>query len=151
MATRVKKRVGDRGVVVGTGTYGGPIKEQAAFVLKMAECVDAVVVNTATLVPQEADDAAWQAAAQELLDLTGSVPLGLYECPVPYKRLLSPALIKWCADSGRFHFHKDTCCNMPEIEAKLKAVGAAPATAGDAGAAPNPFRFYNANVETLLP
>jgi 4-hydroxy-tetrahydrodipicolinate synthase len=152
MAKLVKKIAGSRGVVVGTGTYGGSIEEQAAFVVKMGECCDAVVVNTATLVPQEADDAAWQAAAAKLLELTGSVPLGLYECPVPYKRLLSPELIKWCADSGRFHFHKDTCCNMGEIKAKLAAVGAKPPTPGNGSAASdNPFRFYNANVETLLP
>ena len=29
----------------------------------------------------EEDDAIWMANAQKLLDLTGSVPLGLYECP----------------------------------------------------------------------
>ena len=163
-ATRVKKVVGKRGVVVSTGTYGGPIEEQAAFVKKMGKCCDAVVVNTATLVPQDASDAAWKVAATKLLELTGNVPLGLYECPVPYKRLLSPALIKWCADSGRFHFHKDTCCNMEEIRAKLEAIGAPPPTLAfehggfepvkkkqkvKAGGA-SPFRFYNANVETLL-
>ena len=163
LATHVKKRVGGRGAVVGTGTYGGTIEEQAAFVNKMGKCCDAVVVNTATLVPQEASEAEWQAAAAKLLKLTGAVPLGLYECPVPHKRLLSPAMMKWCADSGRFHFHKDTCCNMPEISAKLEAVGAA-AAAGSGGKRPakkqkkaevaaetTPFRFYNANVETLLP
>ena len=148
LAAHVKKAVGKRGVVVSTGTYGGPIEDQAAFVVRMGKCCDAVVVNTATLAPAEADDATWQAAASKLLQMTGSVPLGLYECPVPFKRLLSPALIKWCADSGRFFFHKDTCCNMPEIEAKLDAVGAA---AAGADGAKNPFRFYNANVETLLP
>ncbi len=147
LARAVKKQVGGRGVVVSTGTYGGAIEEQATFCKTIAECCDAVVVNTATLVPKDADDAAWQAAAARLLELTGDVPLGLYECPVPYKRLLSPALIKWCADSGRFHFHKDTCCQMGDIRAKLAAVGAV----GGAAAPPNPFRFYNANVETLLP
>ena len=160
LATHVKKRVGKRGAVVGTGTYGGTIEEQAAFVNKMGKCCDAVVVNTATLVPQEADEAAWQAAAAKLLKLTGTVPLGLYECPVPHKRLLSPAMMKWCADSGRFHFHKDTCCSLVEISAKLAAVGAL-AAGGRGGKRPakkqkkaepeTPFRFYNANVETLLP
>lgn len=138
LAAHVKVLVGSHAVVVATGTYGGTIEDQAAFVNEMAQCCDAVVVNTATLVPMEADDAAWQAAAARLLELTGAVPLGLYECPVPYKRLLSPELIGWCARSGRFHFHKDTSCNMEAIQAKLKAVAA-------------PFKFYNANVETLLP
>jgi 4-hydroxy-tetrahydrodipicolinate synthase len=90
------------------------------------------------LTDQGADDSAWQAAAAKLLELTGDVPLGLYECPVPYKRLLSPALIRWCAQSGRFTFHKDTCCRMKGISEKLDAVQG------------TPFMFYNANVETLL-
>eukprot|EP01047_Picozoa_sp_COSAG01_P107682 COSAG01_NODE_36674_length_514_cov_0.686747_1_plen_92_part_10 len=63
--------------------------------------------------------------------------------PVPYKRTVSPSLLAWCAKSGRFIFHKDTCCNTEEIEAKLQAV----ASLGARGAG---FRFYNANVETLL-
>ena len=140
LATHVKKRVGSRAVVVATGTYGGSIEEQAAFCNEIATCCDAVVVNTATLVPQAADEAAWKAAATRLLELTGSIQLGLYECPVPHKRLLSPALIGWCARTGRFHFHKDTSCSMEAIRAKLDAIGKG-----------TPFKFYNANVETLLP
>jgi len=126
-----------------TGTYGGPIESQAAFVNEIAKHCDAVVVNTADMAAESEGDDVWQATTERLLELTGSVHLGLYECPVPYKRLLSPALIQWCAASGRFHFHKDTCCNMPQIKEKIAAVRAA-------GSATN-FRFYNANVETLLP
>ena len=141
LAAHVKKRLGGRGVCVATGTYGGSIEDQAEFVNQLAPWCDAVVVNTATLVPEEADDEAWQEAASRLLELTGSVPLGLYECPVPYKRLLTPALIGWCARTGRFHFHKDTSCSMEAITAKLEAIKSVA----------SPFRFYNANVETLLP
>ena len=39
--------------------------------------------------------------------LPADVPLGFYECPYPYKRLISLEELKWCADSGRFHFMKD--------------------------------------------
>ena len=146
LAERVSKRVAGRIVVVATGTYGGPIEMQAKTVNAMAAHCDAVVVNTACLVSKDEDDAAWRAAASQLLELTGSVALGLYECPVPYKRLLSPELIKWCAETHRFHFHKDTCCSMEAITAKLAAVASAGGKDGG-----TPFRFYNANVETLLP
>merc|ERR1719265_200923 len=140
LASHVKRVVGERGVVVATGTYGGSIEAQASSCNDMARCCDAVVVNTATLADVHEDDAAWKEAASRLLQLTGDVPLGLYECPVPYKRLLSPELIGWCASTGRFHFHKDTSCNMSDIRAKLARVKASPC-----------FRFYNANVETLAP
>ena len=49
---------------------------------------------------------------QKLLDLTGSVRLGLYECPKPYHRLLSAEALAWAASTGRFYFHKDTCCKL---------------------------------------
>ena len=144
LAAAVRRCVAGRAAVVSTGTYGGPIEDQAAFVKKISQHCDAVVVNTAALTAEGEDDVAWQRAASELLRLTGDVELGLYECPVPYKRLLSPDLMRWCAESGRFSFHKDTCCNTADIQAKLDAVAAA----GTKGAR---FRFYNANVETLLP
>ncbi len=63
---------------------------------------------------------------------------GIYECPYPYKRLISPELLKWCADTGKFTFLKDTCCNINEIKAKLKAVEG------------SNLKLYNANAATLL-
>lgn len=141
IAKHVMEKVAGRMVVVSCGTYGGELQTQASFVTKMAVFCDAVVLNTSVLVGQDEDDNAWQKAAQTLLDLTGNVPLGTYECPVPYKRLLSPSLMKWCASTGRFFFHKDTSCSIANIKAKLTAV----AELGEA----TPFRFYNANVETL--
>ncbi len=63
---------------------------------------------------------------------------GIYECPYPYKRLMSPELLKWCADTGRFSFLKDTCCNIHELKAKLKAVEG------------SSLKIYNANAATLL-
>jgi hypothetical protein len=65
---------------------------------------------------------------------------GLYECPDPYKRLLSPELLRWAAGTGRFVFHKDTCCQSHEIREKIRAVKSVP---------DSPFRFYNANIATL--
>ena len=38
------------------------------------------------------------------------VPLGIYECPAPYHRLLTPEMLAFCAGSGRFLFIKDTSC-----------------------------------------
>ena len=35
-----------------------------------------------------------------LLELTGDIQLGLYECPVPFKRLLTPEELRWAADTG---------------------------------------------------
>ncbi len=66
------------------------------------------------------------------------VLLGFYECPAPYKRLVSPGLMKFGVDTGRFGFLKDTSCSMADIDAKLKIV------------AGSNFKLFNANAATLL-
>jgi len=121
------------------------MQEMAADVNAMAKCCDAVVVVTAFLAGQHEGEDVWLRNAKELLSLTPGVPLGTYECPVPYKRLLSADAMHFLAGSGRFHFHKDTCCNIPEMTAKLAAIKEAQSASGGS------FAFFNANVETLLP
>mmetsp|Transcript_21479 Transcript_21479/g.52204 ORF Transcript_21479/g.52204 Transcript_21479/m.52204 type:complete len:323 (+) Transcript_21479:30-998(+) len=138
LARAVKKYARDRVPVVATGTFGGPLEDQAAFMTKMAAEVDAVVIITSLVAEEAADAATWKANCEKLLSLTEG-PLGFYECPVPYKRVLTPEELKWAAGTGRFLFHKDTCCDTAQITAKLDAIRDLP----------TPFRFYNANVETL--
>ncbi|MCD7745187.1 MAG: dihydrodipicolinate synthase family protein [Lachnospiraceae bacterium] len=63
---------------------------------------------------------------------------GIYECPYPYKRIVSPELLKWCAETGKFSFLKDTCCDLDMIQAKCEAVKG------------TPLKIFNANGATLL-
>ncbi|HSI83728.1 MAG: dihydrodipicolinate synthase family protein [Candidatus Methylacidiphilales bacterium] len=139
LARHVVSRAADRVPVVATGTFGGSIAEQAAMVWRMAETgVAGVVVISNQLAAAHESDAVWQQRAEELIRATGDIPLGLYECPLPYKRLLSAEMLKWAAQTGRFVFHKDTCCEMKSILAKLGAVRG------------TGFRWFNANTATLL-
>lgn len=66
------------------------------------------------------------------------IPLGIYECPYPYKFLLTPELVKFCADTGRFVFFKDTSCDIHLISEKLKVIKG------------TGFKLYNANAAFLL-
>lgn len=141
VATAVKKRAGDKPVVA-CGTFGGPIAEQAAFVNEMAKVVDAVVVIVCELAAKEEGDDVWRSNCEELMRLTAGVPLGLYECPAPYHRLLPADTLKWLAGTGRFFFHKDTSRTTPVIGDKLDAIKTVDGS---------PFKFYNGNVATLLP
>eukprot|EP00937_MAST-01D_sp_MAST-1D-sp2_P001319 g1319.t1 len=141
LARRVKQRAGDGVAVVASGTFGGTVEEQADFVNKMAAEVDAVVVLTCQLAAEGEGEDVWKSNVERLLELTGDAPLGMYECPAPYLRLLSPALLRWAAGTGRFRFHKDVSCDTAAIRAKLDALADLPPD--------TPFRFYNANVETL--
>lgn len=73
-----------------------------------------------------------------LLDHIDGDMFGVYECPAPYKRLLSPELLKWCAETEKFAFLKDTCCDLDQLEAKCKAVEG------------TGLKIFNANAATLL-
>ena len=139
LAERVVQRTAGRVPVVASGTFGGPLAEQAATVRHMAGTgVDAVVVIANQLVRENESEVTWMDAASRLLDLLPEVRLGLYECPVPYHRLLSAKAIRWAAQSGRFLFHKDTSCRIGAIHDKIAA------TRGTR------FRFFNAHTPTLL-
>ena len=121
--------------VVATGTFGG---DHAASVTAMADAgVDAVVLNAATLVGVDESEEAWRAAFDALVAAT-DVPLGLYECPRPYHRLLSTATLEHAGATRRVSFLKDTCCDRDRLANRIAA------TAG------TPLGVCNANVPTLL-
>lgn len=73
-----------------------------------------------------------------LIEHIDAESFGIYECPYPYKRVLSPEILKWCADTGRFAFLKDTCCDIEQLEAKCDAVRG------------TELKIFNANAATLL-
>ena len=70
--------------------------------------------------------------------LPKDVPFGIYEAPVPYKRLLSDKMIKHCASNPRFEFMKDTCCDLATIKRRCEIIKG------------TNFKLYNANAQTLL-
>lgn len=108
--------------VVATGTFGGPIFEQADFVKKTADAgVQAVIVISSLLADADESDDVWLENAHELLRQTDGVPLGFYECPVPYKRLLSPQHLGELVATGRVTYHKDTSLDLAQVKDKLAA------------------------------
>jgi 4-hydroxy-tetrahydrodipicolinate synthase len=141
LARRTVQRAAGRAPVIAAGAFGGTPVQTAEAVNRLADTgVDAVILLTNQFARQDAPPEAWQAAVETaLLHIRPGVALGLYECPVPCKRFLTPALTRWAAQTGRFHFLKDTCCDMAQIEAKLAVLSG------------TPLRFYNAHTATLLP
>lgn len=109
--------------VVATGTFKGAIAEQANFTKKMyATGIDAVILITGILANETDSDAAFSDNVHKLLALTPGVPTGFYECPVPYKRLISSELLKDFVATGRVIYHKDTCLDLNVIKQKLDGV-----------------------------
>ncbi|MBQ2988158.1 MAG: dihydrodipicolinate synthase family protein [Clostridia bacterium] len=70
--------------------------------------------------------------------LPEDLPLGIYEIPVPYKRLITDAELSFMAKSGRFAFIKDTCCDMDLMRRRAEIVRG------------YPFGLFNANAATVL-
>jgi len=108
--------------VVATGTFEGTIDQQADFVKRVNDTgTDAVIVITGLLAGEKETDEVFSDRVFELFDKTEDIPLGFYECPVPYKRLLSPGQLTEFVKTGRVVYHKDTCLNLDTIKQKLNA------------------------------
>ncbi len=139
LAQRVISCVDGRVPVVASGTFGGTITGQSNFIKEMAQTgVDAVVVLANQLVEQQHSEKNWRQVAERLLAVTENIPLGLYECPVPYRRVLSADLLGWCVSTGRFLFIKETSCQMAVMQPKIDVVQG------------SSLRLLNANTPTLL-
>ena len=81
----------------------------------------------------------WCEDLQKLIEkLPKNMPLGVYECPKPYKRLLTKKMLEFCKQTGRFAFIKDTCCDAEMIKERVEIL-----KDSDIG-------LYNANAQTLL-
>ncbi|WP_316800595.1 dihydrodipicolinate synthase family protein [Pedobacter frigidisoli] len=106
--------------VVATGTFGGAISRQAEFVKKVNDAgVEAVIIITSLLAAENEADEVLDERVSDLLNQTGEIPLGFYECPVPYKRVLKPSQLAEYVASGRVIYHKDTCLDLDQIRQKL--------------------------------
>lgn len=108
--------------VVATGTFGGAPDRQAGFIRRVHDAgAAAVIVITSIMVAEAEPDAVLEARVSDLLERTAGVPLGFYECPVPYKRVLSAELLKLFTETGRVIYHKDTCLDIDQVKQKLNA------------------------------
>ncbi|HVS94521.1 MAG TPA: dihydrodipicolinate synthase family protein [Mucilaginibacter sp.] len=108
--------------VVATGTFGGSITKQADFIKSVYDTgANAVIIITGLLAGQDEPDDVFNQRVHSLLDLTGNIPLGFYECPVPYKRLLSAEQLSEFAGTGRIIYHKDTCLDIDQVKLKVNA------------------------------
>lgn len=140
LAKAIVQMAGGRLPVIASGHISDRFEDQVTELNRMAETgIDALVLITNRLAAeQESDDVFLRNLERLLKHIPEHVQLGFYECPHPYKRLISPKLLHWCADSGRFSFLKDTSCDLDNIQAKLDAVEG------------SPLKLYNANTATLL-
>ncbi len=139
-AQEIYKNGGHKMMIVSSGHTADDIETQAKELCALAESgTDALIWITNRLDINNEGDDTWIANAEKLLNLLPEdIKLGLYECPYPYKRLLTPRIIKWCVETGRFYFLKDTCCDAAMIRERLELMKG------------SNFCLLNANCQTLL-
>lgn len=135
----VTEKAAGRMQVVVSGHISDSPADQLAELKRAAEAgSDAVVLVSNRLAGPEESEQVWKDNASRILEAMPDCSFGIYECPYPYKRLLSPELLRWCAETGRFSFLKDTCCDLEQMKEKLDAVRG------------TGLKLFNANSATLL-
>jgi 4-hydroxy-tetrahydrodipicolinate synthase len=121
LAKHVVKRVNGKFPVVATGSFGATIEERADFTKKMHDTgVNAVILITSHFVEKEEDDKVLVNNLEKFLSLTRNIPLGTYECPSPYKRVVTPDVLRYMLSTNRFTYHKDTTIDQDKIKVKLE-------------------------------
>ncbi len=140
LARRVVEFADGKLSVVASGHCASSIDAQAEEISAITETgIEAFVLVSNRLDLHNEGDDVWLENANALLSkIDADIPLGLYECPMPYKRLLTPRLLDWCLSSGRFAFIKDTCCDPDMLSARLKQLGG------------STIKLFNANGQTFL-
>ena len=81
--------------------------------------VTSVVLISSLLVTPEDGDEVLTERLHRIIDAT-TVDLGLYECPIPYKRVLADEHLRLMASSDRFTFVKDTSHDVAVLARKAE-------------------------------
>lgn len=138
LAERVVKASAGRMNVVASGHISESIEDQIRELGRIAAAgVDGVVMVSNRLAKADESDEIFIANMNRILDALPGVTFGMYECPYPYKRLLSDTVLEAMAASGRFAFIKDTCCDADLIAHRIALLNGR-------------IQLFNANCATLL-
>ena len=138
LAKEVVKAAAGRVEVVVSGHVSDAIEDQIRELKRMQESgAAALVLVSNRLAAQDEDDDILIANMNKILEAIPDATFGVYECPYPYKRLLTDKVLEAMAETGRFAFIKDTCCDAELIAHRVKVLN------GRVG-------LFNANTATLL-
>ena len=131
----VKQAAGRVPVIVSGHISDDPYSQLEELSAAAATGADGVVLVTNHLDPKNRGTETFRGNLQWLLDrLPKDMPLGLYECPAPYRRLLTDDELRFCIDSERFVILKDVSCDLEVVKRRVEM------------AEGTPFAILNANA-----
>jgi 4-hydroxy-tetrahydrodipicolinate synthase len=123
LTAHVVKKVNGRVPIVATGSFGLTIDDKAEFTKKIYDTgIDAVILITGNFAKVADDDDVLLKNFETMYNLTGNIPLGMYECPAPYKRIIPAPVFKTLLSANRLVYHKDTSILIENVKAKLDIV-----------------------------
>ena len=127
-------------LVVSSGHISDTLEKQAEELNAIYNTgTDALILITNRLDINNEGDDVFIANCEKLISmLPKDAKLGFYECPYPYKRLVTPKILDWCLKTGRFYYMKDTCCDAQLIKERCEQLKG------------SHFKLLNANCQTLL-
>ncbi|MBS1668716.1 MAG: dihydrodipicolinate synthase family protein [Bacteroidetes bacterium] len=121
LTRHVVKRINGAVSVVATGSFGNTLEEKADFSKKIYHTgVNAVITITSHFAKQNESDDVLIKNYEKFFELTDNIPMGTYECPSPYKRILTPYSFKYLLSTGRMIYHKDTTIDFDKVKAKIE-------------------------------
>ena len=131
----VRQVAGRIPVVVSGHISDDPYSQLAELTAATETGADGVVLVTNHLDPKNRGSDVFLGNLKWLLDrLPKDIPLGLYECPAPYRRMLTDDELRFCINSDRFVMLKDVSCDLATVKRRVAL------TAG------TPFAILNANA-----
>lgn len=106
---------------------------------KMSETgADAVVLVSNRMARQEEGEDVFEKNASDIFRQLPDVTFGLYECPYPYRRLLTTDFLYDCARTGKLVFLKDVSCSKAILKERIGRIK------------DTKLSLFNANTSTLL-
>ena len=125
--------------IVASGHTADDLETQIVEANKFIDVgIDGYVFISNRFANADEDDSVFMKNIEYAMNNIPEIGLGIYECPHPYKRLMTPEVLKALGETGKFKFLKDTCSNLDQIKAKLDAVKG------------TGLKIYNANAATFL-
>jgi 4-hydroxy-tetrahydrodipicolinate synthase len=123
LTAHVVKKVNGRVPIVATGSFGLTVEDKAEFTKKIYDTgIDAVILITGHFAKVADSDDVLLKNFETMYNLTGNIPLGMYECPAPYKRIIPAPVFKKLLSANRLVYHKDTSILVENVKAKLDIV-----------------------------
>ena len=120
LTDHIVKYVNGRVPIVATGSFGLTIEDKAEFTKRIYDTgIDATIMITGHFAKVDENDEVLLRNFDKMFNLTGNIPLGMYECPAPYKRIIGAGVFRKLLSANRMVYHKDTSITHENVKAKL--------------------------------